>query len=364
MKLRHLILGIAILAGAATVAGVGAYLKYDVLKPLGLYQEMSIFELPFLMHSDEALKFMVEHADELLTEPDDTEPTWTEPEGTDPTHSIPPVSQLPNTQTQPTETRPQTTQTTSPSNSTPTTVPTPPVTTIPPQTTKPTPPATTKPTEPPTTTEPTEPDIPSGYPDFYFPEGVDESWFDDVLFIGDSRTVGLKNYARSGNADYFCDVGSTVFNITTKQLSDKNFSSQTLESLLSSKKYGKVFINLGLNECGYPLKSVKLKYDALVALVREKQPNAIIIVQGVMAVTQKKASQGSYFEPAHLAKLNNNIKANANEEDIFYIDCNVYFTDSNGYLYTSLTNDGYHPTGTGYSIWRSWIHWVVGQLDI
>ena len=36
--------------------------------------------------------------------------------------------------------------------------------------------------------------------------GQDESFFDDALFIGDSRMVNVANYARLGSADYFADV--------------------------------------------------------------------------------------------------------------------------------------------------------------
>jgi lysophospholipase L1-like esterase len=38
--------------------------------------------------------------------------------------------------------------------------------------------------------------------------------------------------------------------------------------------------------------------------------------------------------------------------------------DENGYLYNSLTNDGCHPTGSGYRIWKNWLHWAVKQLPI
>ena len=358
MKLRHLSLGIAILIAAAMVAGVGAYLKYGLLKPFDLYQDKSVFELPFLMYSDEALKFMV---DELMNTAPDTQPDNTRP--TKPPTTIRPGTTVESNPTTQPNTEPGVTTlpngTTMPNG---TTLPN--STTLPNGTTQPQP--TTKPTTPPPeTTQPTEPeDLPSGYPDFYFPMGVDESWFDDVLFIGDSRTVGLKNYARSGKADYFCDVGATVFNIRKKELSDTNFSTQTLESLLGTNRYGKIFINLGLNEIGYPTSSVVSAYKQLITMVREKQPNAIIILQGIMSVTPSKASQASYFSPQSIASLNEKIQANANGTDIFYIDCNEYLADENGYLYTSLTNDGYHPTGSGYRTWRNWIQWVVKQLDI
>ena len=381
MKFRFLCLAIAILLSAAVVAGYGYYLKYDMLSPLltlpGMeyYAEKTVLELPFLMYSDEVLKFMVEEI--LYAPPEETEPSQMEPAPTDtptqpstiPATSVPEISgtSIPTVPSQSSATVP--TESSSATTGTitvpPTTIPT--MTTVPP-TTIPTRPSTTNPvvtttpTEAPT--EPTQPDVPSGYPDFYFPQGVDDSWFDDVLFIGDSRTDSLKSYARSGKAEYFCDVGATVFDIRTRTLSDQNFSNQTLESLLSSRKYGKIFIHLGLNEIGYPLSSVYSAYKKLVDFIREKQPNAVIIMQAVMSVTRSKASQASYFEPSNIAKLNNKIQSYANGKDIFYIDCNAYFADAEGYLYTSLTYDGYHPHVSGCRIWRNWLQWVAAQLSI
>ena len=42
------------------LCGYGAYLKYQVLAPLNLYQDKNIVELPFLMHTDAELKFMMQ----------------------------------------------------------------------------------------------------------------------------------------------------------------------------------------------------------------------------------------------------------------------------------------------------------------
>lgn len=332
MKLRYLSLCLAIVLSALIVAGYGAYLKYDVLQPLlsmpgmEMYAEKTVFEFPFLVRSDEVLQFMMEQM--LDVPPTDTDPPYT-------------------TTTRPTEpTNPPTHTTVDPTR---------------PTDTIPTVPTTTSPTEP---TQPTVPDLPSGYPDFYFPEGVEESWFDDVLFIGDSRTVGLKSYARSGNADYFCDVGMSVFNYKDKSLSDQNFSNETLDSLLSTKKYSKIFIHLGLNEIGYPAPSLHAAYKMLVDFVRGKQPDAVIILQGIMSVNQRKASEASYFSPQSIRSLNNKIQSFANGRDILYIDCNEYLADEDGYLYNNLTNDGCHPTGSGYRIWKNWLHWAVKQLHI
>ena len=74
---------------------------------------------------------------------------------------------------------------------------------------------------------------------------------DDALFIGDSRTVGLMEYAGIDGADYFCTVGMSVYNIHKKPVSVPNVGKVTLTELLNSKKYGKIYIMLGINEVGY-----------------------------------------------------------------------------------------------------------------
>ena len=68
MKFRYLVLLTLILFSAAIVAGAGLYLKYDVIRPLGLpeYEEKSVFELPFVYFTDPFLQFVIENADLLL----------------------------------------------------------------------------------------------------------------------------------------------------------------------------------------------------------------------------------------------------------------------------------------------------------
>ena len=118
-----------------------------------------------------------------------------------------------------------------------------------------------KPAEPEQPTEPEKPDepekpqvpgvpteLPTVVPGAKY--GEDESFFDDALFIGDSRMVNVANYARLGSADYFADVGMTVFKMFSTTASDKNFGATDLGSLLRSKQYSHIFVMLGLNEAG------------------------------------------------------------------------------------------------------------------
>ena len=73
---------------------------------------------------------------------------------------------------------------------------------------------------------------------------VDASYFDDALFIGDSRTVGIAEYGSLKNATYFADVGLNVYVAQTKAIAVKNVGTVTLPQLLSQKTFGKVYIML------------------------------------------------------------------------------------------------------------------------
>ena len=194
------------------------------------------------------------------------------------------------------------------------------------------------------------------------PVAIGEEWFDDALFIGDSRTVGLRDYARLGDADYFCEVGMTVFDVGNKYLEDRNFAKQSLTQLLENKAYGKIFINFGLNEAGYPKEAFYRCYESFVEQIRILQPEAVLILQGIMSVTTQKAEKADYFHPVQLQHRNDWMATLADGQQIYYIDVNLVFADEEGFLLEELTNDGYHPTAMGYGRWRDWLTETVPLL--
>lgn len=241
-----------------------------------------------------------------------------------------------------------------------------------PETTAPQPSGTNPPetTAPPVTETPPPETLPPA-PEYGTPESdfslnaVDEAtWYDDVLFIGDSRTVGQRDYHRSGNADYFCSVGMSVFSCMKTTCADKNFSQQTLVSLLQSKTYGKIFISLGINECGYSHSSLIKAYGELVDTIRQYQPDAIIILQGILTVSKNYANGQAHFSPSNIFAINEKIKEMADGETIYYIDVNNFFTDDQGYLLSYVSGDGCHMTAKYVAVWADWISYAVGNLGL
>ena len=63
----------------------------------------------------------------------------------------------------------------------------------------------------------------------------DVSYFSDALFIGDSRTVGLSEYADLGDADVFATIGLSSFKLFETQVDIITYSSLPEEFLLAGK---------------------------------------------------------------------------------------------------------------------------------
>lgn len=184
-----------------------------------------------------------------------------------------------------------------------------------------------------------------------------------VLFIGDSRTCGLRDHARLEGADYFCEVGMTVFNVGSKTLSDQNFQNDTLASLLAEQEYTCIVISLGLNEAGYPLDSVLHAYRELLAAVVQTQPQAVTVVQGILTVSRRWAELTPYASPENLREINRELLTLAAEYRVNYMDANECFADENGYLPNILTADGCHLYAKYTSLWADWICRTVKDLD-
>ncbi len=178
---------------------------------------------------------------------------------------------------------------------------------------------------------------------------------EDALFIGDSRTVGLMEYAQIGGASFFASVGMNVYNIHSKPVSVPSIGKITLEDLLQSKRYGKIYIMLGINELGYNMSRTVEKYNDLITYIREKQPGAFIFIQANLCVTKSRSDTDKIINNTAIGKLNTALAALADGETIFYLDANTIFNDGNGNLPFEKCIDSAHLYGKYYLEWGQWI---------
>lgn len=186
-------------------------------------------------------------------------------------------------------------------------------------------------------------------------ETVERSYFDDALFIGDSRTVGLFEYADLGNADVYADSGMNVYKVFDIRISMKGQGKLTLSEVLSAKQYGKIYLMMGINELGYDFEKTVKTYREMVETIKGFQPEAIIFLEANQHVTAGKSNGDAIFNNKNINGLNERIRELADNRTTFYIDVNELFDDAKGNLDASITNDGVHVLGKYYARWADWL---------
>lgn len=177
----------------------------------------------------------------------------------------------------------------------------------------------------------------------------------NALFIGDSRTVGIWEYAGLTEADFFANVGMSVFNVWDKPLSVSSVGEVTLEELLDRERYAKIYLMLGINELGYGFDEILPQYEKLVTWVREKQPEAVIFVQANLHVTASRSQSDAVINNDAINRLNGALAELAAAKGAFYLDANPIFDDGAGALSSEKSEDNVHLYAKYYVEWGQWI---------
>ena len=191
-------------------------------------------------------------------------------------------------------------------------------------------------------------------------ETVTEDYFDDALFIGDSRTVGLRDYTDlAEHADFYCETSLTIYKVLEESFKGKG----TILEALSKKNYGKIYLMVGINELGRgTTEDFMAKYTEVVDTLHELCPDAKIMIQGIMHVSEKKSSSDAIFNNSNINARNNAIATLADNVHFFYIDMNEAVCDENGNLNAEYTHDQIHLLGMYNDLWKQFLleHGVEG----
>ena len=186
---------------------------------------------------------------------------------------------------------------------------------------------------------------------------VDIDYFNDALFIGDSRTVGLKKYSilpSLTEADFFAHTGlsaAAVFSVTNRELKENI----TLEEKLSSGTYGKIYIMLGVNEItGYLEENLK-EFKKLIKTVKKYQPKAIIFIQSNIHVGKEYSESAVERSNARLEEYNQMLSALADNKRVFYLNINEVYDDEEGNLSEEFTSDNLHLDGGYHEPWVEYL---------
>lgn len=182
----------------------------------------------------------------------------------------------------------------------------------------------------------------------------DKEYFDDALFIGDSRCVGIAEYGNLDNATFFAREGMAVRNLWKKESTVKGVGEMFLEDLLGANDYAKIYIMLGFNELGYDKDETAARYKETLDKLHEMEPQAIIYVCSNLHVTAEETLKNPTFGNENVDMFNEKIRAFTDHETFFYLDVNERFNDEAGNLIDEYTSDRVHLRAKYYKEWSDW----------
>lgn len=185
---------------------------------------------------------------------------------------------------------------------------------------------------------------------------VDATYFDDAVFLGDSRTVGLRAFGDFHNSSYFAKTGISVNSFFMYPALDEE-TGLTLTQTLSYKQYKKIYIMIGVNDAALvPLETFETQFFDAIREIQLLQPEAIIYVQSILGVTKNKELSDPYhYSNERVVERNNLLKSKCDGEKLVYLDVFSAFTDAEGYLNQFNSSDGLHLNSSDYDIWCDYL---------
>lgn len=193
---------------------------------------------------------------------------------------------------------------------------------------------------------------------------VKNDYFDDAVFIGDSRIVGMYDYSGLTNATFFSKTGLTIYNLLDEKFVEdpKTGKDVTVSDMLQNYQYGKIYLMVGINELGTGgTERFKEAYKDVLDKMRKWQPDAVIYVQSIMGVSPKKDRTDDVFNNTNIRDKNCAIAKLTDGIHIFYLNIQEIYEDENHALKQDLTFDDVHLYAQYYDKWVKYLknHAVV-----
>lgn len=229
----------------------------------------------------------------------------------------------------------------------------------PPQSSEPDPPEPSSAPEPEEEEKPALPLFEGAVPES---QPVDQSYFDDAVFVGDSITEGMTIYSGMENAKILAYTGINFSTIgSTPVMKQEDGSRTVIMDELQKSQYRKVYVMLGGNEVRDMSKDAFLsRYEKVLDQIHEIQPGAILYVQSMTPVTE---TNNYNMDNARIDEYNEAIMELCKRKGFYYLNVAECMKDSNGMLPTEASpKDGMHFGQEYFNKWFAYLktHTVDG----
>ena len=202
-------------------------------------------------------------------------------------------------------------------------------------------------------------------------ERVSSHYFDDVVFIGDSISLGLTYYEAANDVlgkAQFLTAGSLSATNALWPVSDRsvhpryNGVKMKLEQSVPLTGAKKIYIMLGMNDINnVGLEKAFENFKTLCANIHKAAPKTVFYIQSVTPRVNLGANNPkSGLTNANITKYNKMLCKYANENGWHFINVASVMFDSNGYLKREYCSDpssmGMHFANKGCAAWVDYLY--------
>ena len=186
---------------------------------------------------------------------------------------------------------------------------------------------------------------------------MDDSYFDDVAFVGDSRTDGFRLYSGLNRGTYFCVTGETVASATElENWKGENGKKVSLAEAVAGADCGKIYLMLGVNELGWKGTDIFRGHaENLIRRLKADHPDAELVIQSLLPVSTEQDAKGSYVNNQRILAYNQVWRELAEENGCAYVDVAEALTGEDGCLPEELSFDGVHLNRAGCRLWLDYL---------
>ena len=190
-------------------------------------------------------------------------------------------------------------------------------------------------------------------------ERMEDEFFSDALFVGNSLVHGLWGFGGIGSADFAAATSASVVNLDRVRNEalrgvEEDEAPSVLECL-SAGSYGKVYLLLGINEIGFETPDFIAIYSTVLDTIAAAQPEADIYIMGLTPLTEDKDAEGWPFTMERVLSYNEALKELAGEREYYYVDLVEALADETGFLPASDSTDGVHLIREKYPKWAEYL---------
>ena len=179
----------------------------------------------------------------------------------------------------------------------------------------------------------------------------------DLVLVGDSITHFWDDPKKGEPVLKKMQMGRTVVSLGFGGDGTQHTIWRIQNGELDGYKAKTIALMIGVNNGGDTWDDVAAGVKECVRLIREKQPQAKLILQAILPWGEKS---GNYHRIKD-AKTNEEIRKLADGKSVFWLDFGAKLLNAKGELTRDMADDFVHPTTKGYEIWSRELLPLVGE---